>query len=265
MIPSTSISVLIVCLSYSSFHTSKTSRVRPFFLSQLPIFFSYSFPSTPLSPPPQCPRFLCALSRSTGLTPPFQFGFPAALLSGEVIGTSAIGVIEGARVCVLMFKVLLKHVAKGASWKKGVKHIEEHFRASGKKSESGWRRGASWSHEGSKKGGRGPNLRSHLLSDVWGILGTSLRVWLIFRKYKWCYCIHCTVQTRVLALLHMSIQVWVWTRFIKPLIVNIRQLNTSCTCVLDYVALYILASLHSFDITVDILSVKMYYYYYYYY
>lgn len=27
------------------------ARLRPFFLSQLPIFFSYSFPSTPLPPP----------------------------------------------------------------------------------------------------------------------------------------------------------------------------------------------------------------------
>lgn len=54
------------------------------------------------------------------MTPPFQFGFPAALLSGEVIGTSAIGVIEGERecVCVLMFKVLLKHGAKGGPVKK---------------------------------------------------------------------------------------------------------------------------------------------------
>lgn len=77
------------------------------------------------------------------MTPPFQFGFPAALLSGEVIGTSAIGVIEGAGVCVLMFKVLVKHGAKGAPSKKGVKHIEDHFRASGKKSELERRRGES--------------------------------------------------------------------------------------------------------------------------
>lgn len=79
---------------------------------------------------PSFPHFfhfpLCALSRSAGLTPPFQFGFPAALLSGEVIGTSAIGVIEGARVVcvcvcksVLMFRVLVKHGAKGPHEKGG--------------------------------------------------------------------------------------------------------------------------------------------------
>lgn len=131
---------------------------------------------------PRLPPFHCALSRSTGLTPPFQFGFPAALLSGEVIGTSAIGVIEGARVCVLMFKVLVKHGAKGAPWKKGVKHIEEHFRASGKKSEWEWKRGESWSHEGCEKRRAQPEiapasdmclLSTHVCT---GFLSTSLNV-----------------------------------------------------------------------------------------
>lgn len=67
------------------------------------LHLSFSFPSTPQPPPLSSlpPSFLCTLSRFTGSTPPFQFGFPAALLSGEGIGTSAISVIEGPRgVCV---------------------------------------------------------------------------------------------------------------------------------------------------------------------
>lgn len=38
-IPPTPTSVLIVRFSYSSLHTSKRSRLRPFFLPQLPFFF----------------------------------------------------------------------------------------------------------------------------------------------------------------------------------------------------------------------------------
>lgn len=49
---------------------------------------------------------------------------------------------------------------KGAPWKKGVKHIEEHFRASGKKSELEWRRGENWGHEGCEKR-RGGSIWDH--------------------------------------------------------------------------------------------------------
>lgn len=87
--------------------------------------------------PSPVPLPSCAPSRSTGSTPPFQFAFPAALLSGEGMGTSAISVIEGAIVClcvcinVLGFGEALNKIGGPVDKKKGgggVKDTEEHFR-----------------------------------------------------------------------------------------------------------------------------------------